>query len=122
MVVCLGGKPTLLLSTMDGQLEPVRQDIRNVQERIVKYEEKLAAAERAGNMEEEKPLLDLLRGLQEEKNILLRSQAPSKPCFVHTGLPVFTSFCAPFSEKKVQACIVGGFIYWCVQLHHLKTL
>lgn len=102
MVVCLGGKPTLLLSTMAGQLEPVRQDIRNVQERIVKYEEKLAAAERAGNKEEEKSLLDLLRGLQEEKNILLRSQAPSKPCFVHTGLPVFTSFALHSTKKKFR--------------------
>ena len=99
-VVCLGFKPTLLLSTMDIQLEPVRQDIRNVQERIVKYEQKLEAAERAGNKEEEKSLIDLLRSLQEEKNILLRSQAPSKPCFqlVHTGLPVFTSYCTSFNE------------------------
>ena len=41
-----------------------------------------------------------LSGLQEEKNILLRSQAPSKPCFqlVRTGLPVFTLYCTPFSS------------------------
>ena len=88
---------TLLLSTMASQLEPVRQDIRNVQEPIVKYEQKLAAAERAGNKEEVKSLLDLLRSLQEEKNILL----PSKPCLqlVHTSLPVLTACCIPFSVK-----------------------
>ncbi|KAL0019912.1 hypothetical protein WJX77_007580 [Trebouxia sp. C0004] len=53
--------------------------MRNVQERIVKYEQKLAAAEQAGNKEEEKLLLDLLRSLQEKENILLRSQAPRDP-------------------------------------------
>ena len=82
---------------MDSELEPVKQDIRNVRERIVRYEQKLAAAEQAGNKEEEKSLIDLLSGLnnqlsglQEEKNILLRSQAPSKPCLslVHSGVPV----------------------------------
>ena len=100
MVVCLGVKATLLLSTMDSQLEPVRQDIRKVQEQIVKYEQKLAAAERAGNKEEKKSLLDLLRSLQEQKNILLRSQAQSKPCLqlVHTGLPVYTPCCTPLSS------------------------
>ncbi|KAL3162818.1 hypothetical protein ABBQ32_009275 [Trebouxia sp. C0010 RCD-2024] len=91
---------------MDGQLDPVKQDIRNVQERIVRYEQKLAVAEQAGNKEEERKLFDMLlslnnqlSGLQEEKNILLRSQAPSKPYLwlVHTGVPVFTSFCDPFS-------------------------
>ncbi|DBA90106.1 TPA: hypothetical protein ACH3X1_003424 [Trebouxia sp. C0004] len=64
---------------MDSPLEPFRQDMRNVQERIVKYEQKLAAAEQAGNKEEEKLLLDLLRSLQEKENILLRSQAPRDP-------------------------------------------
>ena len=44
-VVCSGVKATLLLSNMDIQLEPVRQDIRNVQERVVKYEQKPEAAE-----------------------------------------------------------------------------
>ena len=75
---------------MDGQLDPVKQDIRNIQERIVRYEQKLAVAEQAGNKEEEKSLITLLSSLQEKENILLRSQAPSKPCLqlVHTGLPV----------------------------------
>ena len=84
---------------MDGQLDPVKQDIRNIQERIVRYEQKLAVAEQAGNKEEEKSLINLLNSLQETENILLCSQAPSKPCLqlVHSGLPVFTSFCAPFS-------------------------
>ena len=75
---------------MDGQLDPVKQDIRNIQERIVRYEQKLAVAEQAGNKEEEKPLINLLSGLQEEKNILLQNQASSKPCLqlVLTSLPV----------------------------------
>ena len=82
---------------MDGQLDPVKQDIRNIQERIVRYEQKLAVAEQAGNKEEEKSLINLLSRLQEEKNILLRSQAASKPCLqlVHGGSPVFTSCCTP---------------------------
>jgi len=118
MFLCaLGGTPTLLPNTMEGQLASVRQNIRNVQEQIVKYEQKLAAAERAGNkgVEEEvrflrgqllslnNQLLSLnnqLLSLQEKENILLRSQAPSKPCLqlVRTGLPVFTSCCTPFSS------------------------
>lgn len=77
---------------MDGQLEPVKEDIRNVRGRIVRYEQKLAAAEQAGDKQEEKSLINLLTGLQEKENILLRSQTPSKPCLslVHVGLPVFT--------------------------------
>ncbi|KAL3161583.1 hypothetical protein ABBQ32_010444 [Trebouxia sp. C0010 RCD-2024] len=63
---------------MDGQLDPVKQDIRNIQERIVRYEQKLAVAEQAGNKEEEKSLINLLSSLQEKENILLRSQAPSQ--------------------------------------------
>ena len=103
---------------MDSQLEPFRQDIRNVRERIVKYEQKLAAAERAGNKEEEKSLLDLLRSLQEEKNILLRSQAPSKPCvqLVHTGLPVYTSCCAPLTSACPVACLLLHFVLLLRQL------
>ena len=110
MFLCaLGGTPLLLPNTMEGQLASVRQNIRSVQEQIVKYEQKLAAAEQAGNkgVEEEVRFLrgqllsfnDQLLSLHEKENILLRSQAPSKPCLwlVHTGLPVFTSFCAPFS-------------------------
>ena len=105
MFLCaLGGTPTLLPNTMEGQLASVRQNIRSVQEQIVKYEQKLAAAEQAGNkgVEEEVRFLrgqllsfnNQLLSLQEKENILLRSQAPSKPCLwlVHTGLPVFTSF------------------------------
>ena len=92
---------------MEGQLASVRQNILNVQQQIVKYEQKLAAAERAGNkgVEEEVRFLrgqllslsNQLLSLQEKENILLRSQAPSKPCLqlVHTGLPVFTSCCTP---------------------------
>ncbi|DBA81746.1 TPA: hypothetical protein ACH3X1_007481 [Trebouxia sp. C0004] len=64
--VCFRWKANSLLTTMDGQLEAVRQDIRNVQERIVKYEQKLATAERAGNKEEEKSLFDMLLTLNNQ--------------------------------------------------------
>ena len=110
MFLCaLGRTTTLLPDTMEGQLASVRQNIRSVQEQIVKYEQKLAEAERAGNkgVEEEVRFLrgqllslnNQLLSLQEKENILLRSQAPSKPCLqlVHTGLPVFISCCTPFS-------------------------
>ena len=106
---------------MDSQLEAVRHKIPKVEDKIEKIEQDLAAAKEAKNGEQERKLFDMLlslnnqlsglnnqlSGLQEEKNILLRSQAPSKPCFwlVHTGLPVFTSFCAPFvCELGVKCC------------------
>ena len=95
---------------MDGQLDPVEQDIRNIQERIVRYEQKLAVAEQAGNKEAEESLINLLSGLikllsglQEKENVLRRNQTPSKPCLqlVLTGLPVSTSF----AFHVVEACI-----------------
>ena len=83
MFLCaLDGTPSLLPNAMEGQLASVRQNILSVQQQIVKYEQKLAAAERAGNkgVEEEVRFLrgqllslnNQLSGLQEEKNILLR--------------------------------------------------
>lgn len=71
---------------MDGQLEAVRQDMRSVKDKIAEVKQGLAVAEHAHNA----LLLSLnnqLLSLQEEKNILLRSQAPSKPCIqlVHTA-------------------------------------
>ena len=104
-----GSKPTLLLNTMEIQLEAVRQDIRDVKDEIVEVKQELAIAKQAGTKGDEEEVRFLrgrlekldsqLLNLQEKENILLRSQAPSKPCLwlVHTGLPVFTSFCAPFS-------------------------
>ena len=85
---------------MESHSEAVRQDIRSVQQKIVKTEQNLAAAEQAGNKEKERLLFDLLLSLNEKENILLRSQAPSKPCFqlVYAGLLVFVSCCNPFSE------------------------
>ena len=92
----VGGKPTWLLSTMDSQLEAVRQDIHAVKEKVERTERNMTAAEQAGNREKERSLSELLlslnnqlNGLQEKENILLRSQAPSKPCLwlVHAGLP-----------------------------------
>lgn len=75
---------------MDSQLEAVQHRVRTVEGRIVKTEQDLAAAaEQAKNKENERALLDLLLslnnqliGLQEEKNILLRSQAASKQLWV----------------------------------------
>ncbi|KAL3158676.1 hypothetical protein ABBQ32_011418 [Trebouxia sp. C0010 RCD-2024] len=70
---------------MDGQLEAVRQDIGSVKDKIVKTKQDLAAAKEARNEEQERLFFQLLlslnnqlSGLQEEKNILLRSQAPSQ--------------------------------------------
>ncbi len=72
---------------MDGQLKAVRQDIRSVKEEIVQTKQDLAAAKQAQNEEKERSLFELLLSLnnqllslQEKENILLRSQAPSKPC------------------------------------------
>ena len=87
---------------MDSHLEEVRHRIRKAEVEIVEVKQELAIAKQAGSKggeEEVRFLRSRLLSLQEEKNILLRSQAPSKPCLwlVHTGLPVFPSFCAPFS-------------------------
>ena len=108
MFLCaLGGTPTLLLNPMDSQLEEVRHRIRKAEVEIVEVKQDLAAAKEAKNGQREKSLFDMLlclnnqlSGLQEEKNILLRSQASSKPCFqlVRTGSPVFTLYCTPFSS------------------------
>lgn len=83
--VCLGGLPTLLLCIMESQVAAVRHKIRNLEDRIHKAEQNLAAAEQGDNREKEKLQFDLLlslnnqlNGLQEEKNIILRRPAPSK--------------------------------------------
>ena len=99
---------------MDSQLEAVRQDIGSVKDEIVKTKQDLAAAEQAGNMGKERVLLDLLLSLnnqllslnnqllslQEEKNILLRNQAPSKslPSACTYWLTCFHIICSPFIE------------------------
>ena len=84
----VGGKPTWLLSPMDGQLEAVGQDNGSVKDDIVKPKQDLAAAQQAGNKENERVLLDLLLSLNnqllslnEQKTILLRRPAPSKHAF-----------------------------------------
>ena len=130
---------------MDSQLDAVRHRICKAEDKIAKTEQKLAAAERPGNKTEEDvkffraQLLSLnnqLSSLQEEKNILLRSQTPSKPCLqlVHLGLPVLTPFAlhhfctscclsvmpmAACSERKVAAWIFLGVykvIYCCTSV------
>ena len=71
---------------MDSQLEAVQQRVRTVEQRLVKAEQDLAAAKEAKTGEHERlfelvlSLNNQLSGLQEEKNILLRGQAPCKPC------------------------------------------
>ena len=79
---------------MDSQLEAVQRRVRTVEGKIVNTEqdlaaakEDLAAAKAAKNREQERLLFQLLlslnnrlSGLQEEKNILLREQAPGKHC------------------------------------------
>ena len=48
-----------------------------------------------------------LCSLLEEKNMLLQIQLSSKPCLqlVHTGLPVFTPYCTPFSSARPVPCL-----------------
>ena len=121
MFLCaLGGTPTLLLSPMDSQLEAVQHRVCTVEGRLVEAEQDLAAAKEAKNGEQERKLFDLLlslnnqlsglnnqlSGLQEEKNILLRSQAPSKPCLqlVHAG----SHHVAFIQWKIVLVCINCG--------------
>ncbi len=99
---------------MDSQLDAVRHRIRKAEDEIVVVKQDLAAAEHAQNAERAKSLFDLLlslnnqlSGLQEKENILLRSQAPSKPCLwlVHAGLPVFTSCCTTLSSARPVVCL-----------------
>ena len=120
----LGGKPILLPSTMDSQLEAVRHKIPKVEDKIGNIEQDLATAKQdletakqTNDKEKERFLCDLLlglnnqlgglnyqlSGLQEKENILLRSQAPGEPCLqlLHTGLSVLTSF----ALHSVEACI-----------------
>ena len=99
----LCGKSTLLLSTVDSQLEAVQQRVRTVEGRIVKAKQDLAEAKQANNNEGEKSMFDLLLSLyhqalslQQEKNILLRGQASGNTasssdllaylCFHHVAL------------------------------------
>ena len=88
MLCALGTSPSLLLSTMDSQLEAVRHKILKVEGKIENYEQDLAAAKETKNGEQERKLFDMLlslnkqlSSLQEKENILMRSLAPSKPAF-----------------------------------------
>ena len=70
---------------MDTQLDAVRHRICKVEDEIVEVKQKLAAAEHAQNVESERSLFNLLLwlnkqllSLQEQKNLHLRNQAPSK--------------------------------------------
>lgn len=104
----LGGKPILVITTVDSQLGAVRQDIRDVKDEIVEVKQKLAAAEQAHNVEKDlllslnnqlSGLQNQLSGLQEEKTILLRNQAPSKPC-----LQLISPHFVLLSVKKKVRC------------------
>ena len=88
MLCALGTSASLLLSTMDSQLEAVRHKMCKVEDEIVELKQDLAAAKEAKNGEQERKLFDMLlslnnqlSGLQEKENILMRSLAPSKPAF-----------------------------------------
>ena len=92
---------------MNSQLDAVRHRICKAEDEIVKFKQDLAAAEQAGNKAKERVLLDLLLSLynqlvslQEEENILLRSQTPSKFCLqlVYVGLRVLTPFALHSAE------------------------
>ena len=55
-----------MLSTMDSQLEAVRQDIRDVKDEIVEVKQKVAAAEDAHNAEREQSHFNLLLSLNQQ--------------------------------------------------------
>ncbi|KAL0035626.1 hypothetical protein WJX79_004059 [Trebouxia sp. C0005] len=84
-----GGMPTLLPTTMESQLEAVRQDICSVKDKIMAIEQDLVIAKQSGNKGGEEEV-NFLRGrlekldsqlvsLQEKENILLRGQASARP-------------------------------------------
>ena len=80
---------------MDGQLEAVRQDMRNVKDEIVEVKQGLAVAEHAHNA----LLLSLnnqLLSLNEKENILLRNQHQVSPAF---NLHTLAYLCRHFSES-----------------------
>ena len=122
MCLCASvGKPTLLPNIMDSQLEAVRQDIHGVKEKIVRTEQSLAAAKQAGNNggDEEVKFLrgrlekldSQLLSLQEEKNILLRSQASSKHAF---SSYILAYLCSGYSSSRMTYC--GGCLYMQLQI------
>ena len=47
--VCFSAGPSLLLSTMDSQMEEVRHRIRNAEVEIVEVKQEIAIAKQAGN-------------------------------------------------------------------------
>ncbi len=112
---------------MDGQLEALRQDIGSVKDEIAKTKQDLAAAEQARNKEEKRVLLDLLLSLnnqllslnnqllslKEEKNILLRRQAPSKHAF---SLYMLACPCS----HHVPLYSVNDSILWVLLLHMIQ--
>ncbi|KAA6417312.1 MAG: hypothetical protein FRX49_12700 [Trebouxia sp. A1-2] len=90
---------------MDSQLDAVRHRICKAEDEIVETKQELAAAKQAGNKggaEEVKflrgQLLSLnnqLSSLQEEKNILLRSQTPIEMVDCETNEPSIQPFIVP---------------------------
>ena len=93
--------------TTDSQLDAVRHRICKAEDEIVEVKQKLAAAEHAHNAEREQSLFNLLLSLnnqllslQEQKNILLQNQAPSKflPSACTYWLTCIHIICAPFIE------------------------
>ncbi|KAL3144260.1 hypothetical protein ABBQ32_004033 [Trebouxia sp. C0010 RCD-2024] len=97
---------------MESQLEAVRQDIRSVKGKIVDIEQDLAIAKQAKNEEQERKLFDMLlilnnqlSGLQEEKNILLRSQAPRASLIQAEDGPRLSAFLAEWDESRRKSSI-----------------
>lgn len=116
----LGGKPALLLSTMNSQLEAVGDEIRQVEDDIVGVKRDLAEAKEAKNGQE-RSLVDLqisfnnqLPSLNEKENILLSGQASGKHCFqrMHAGLITFIML------YSIQCMTV--YMSWVLRLHMIQ--
>ena len=138
MFLCaLGGTPTLLLNSVDNELEEVRHRIRKAKVELVEVKQDLAAAKEAKNVEREKSPFDMLLSLnnqllslnnqllslQEKENILLRSQAASKPCLysLYSSYMLAHIMLRSIQWKPVWVCIkcvsMNDIVLWVLLLN-----
>ena len=124
----LSGKTTLLLRTMDIQLEEVRHRACKVEDSIKDVQQDLATARQAKDKVQERVhselLLDYnkqLLSLQDKENILLHGQPSCKPCLqlVMTGF-LCSHHVASHSVNRKFRQISMFWIHILVQLHQLR--
>ena len=110
----VGGKPAWLLSPMDGQLEPVRQDIGRVKDKIVKTKQDLAVAEQAVYKDKERILFELLLSLNKHPSGLQENvKHQVSPAF---SLYILTNMCF----HGLPLCSVNDSIFWVLLLHMIQ--